>query len=242
MLSPQAANKWQWAKILDANAAGERRADDNPCCLAFCRDRLAVAYPKSGVKIWLFVKGTWSPQRSINRQNVTSIKFVEDGEGLIGGTADGVLWHCQVPNGTLRAYTFMRTKISALDIDPKGTHALAAQSAGCILVNVGDGDGKGSVVQAYSVDDAEVQNAAAYEFGALFAARGACLLFGTAQGCIMVWDRGTRGVVHGLYLGEEHTVQAVASFDGGQAVDGHVLAGTRQGQLTWFPQPPVDGA
>lgn len=51
----QAANKWQWAKILDAS--GDRRGEDNPCCLAFCRDRLAIAYPRSGVKIWLFVKG-----------------------------------------------------------------------------------------------------------------------------------------------------------------------------------------
>lgn len=36
--------------------------------------------------------GTWQPQRSILRQNVTSIQFVEDGEALIGGTSDGVLY------------------------------------------------------------------------------------------------------------------------------------------------------
>jgi hypothetical protein len=35
--------------------------------------------------------GTWQQQRSILRQNVTSIKFVEDGEALLGGTRDGVL-------------------------------------------------------------------------------------------------------------------------------------------------------
>jgi len=35
--------------------------------------------------------GTWQQQRSILRQNVTSIKFVDDGEALLGGTRDGVL-------------------------------------------------------------------------------------------------------------------------------------------------------
>ena len=58
------------------------------------------------------VAGTWQPQRSILRQNVTSIKFVQDGEALIGGTSDGVLWYCQVPNGTLRAYAFLKSKVS----------------------------------------------------------------------------------------------------------------------------------
>lgn len=35
--------------------------------------------------------GTWQPQRSILRQNVTAIRFVEDGSALLGGTRDGVL-------------------------------------------------------------------------------------------------------------------------------------------------------
>jgi hypothetical protein len=55
------------------------------------RDRIAVAFPRIGVKVWLWVKGTWQPQRSILRQNVTAIKFVGDGEALLGGTKDGVL-------------------------------------------------------------------------------------------------------------------------------------------------------
>jgi hypothetical protein len=104
----QATNKWQWAKILDAS--GDKRGEDGPSCLSFHRDRLAIAYPRTGVKVWIFVKGklerkkpinlahpigiagTWIPQRSIVRQNVTTIKFVEDGDALIGGTTDGVLW------------------------------------------------------------------------------------------------------------------------------------------------------
>ena len=29
-----------------------------PGCLAFHRDRMAISYPRSGVKVWLFIKGT----------------------------------------------------------------------------------------------------------------------------------------------------------------------------------------
>lgn len=41
------------------------------------------------------------------RSGVTAIRFVQDGNALIGGCRDGTLWYCEVPNGTLRAYAFM---------------------------------------------------------------------------------------------------------------------------------------
>lgn len=102
----QGLNQWQWAKVVDAGTEG--RDGDGNVCFAYMRDRIAVAFPKIGVKVWLWIKGTnystqlpnicsrafegtWQPQRSILRQNVTSIKFVEDGEALLGGTKDGVL-------------------------------------------------------------------------------------------------------------------------------------------------------
>lgn len=91
---------------------------------------------------------------------------------------------------------------SSLDVDSKGSHALAAQTAGCILVNIGQADGKGSVEQAYTLTDPELLSAVSYDFGALFATRGLMLLFGTYQGCIMVWDRASGDIVHGLYHGE----------------------------------------
>ena len=71
---------------------------------------MAIAYPRTGVKVWLFIQGmqmrqlsmthirltlcdegSWRPQRTIVRQNVTAIHFVEEGNALIGGTTDGVL-------------------------------------------------------------------------------------------------------------------------------------------------------
>lgn len=81
-------NKWQWAKILDA---GGRNSTEKPTCFAFGGDRIAIAFPQGGVKVWLFIKGTWLPQRSISQHRVTTIKFVDDGEALMGATAEGVL-------------------------------------------------------------------------------------------------------------------------------------------------------
>ena len=96
----QNQNHWQWAKLLEAGK-------EESVCFTYKRDRLAVAFPRFGVKVWLWIKGlclsqvsestvrfvlgTWQPQRSILRQNVTCIKFVEDGDALLGGTSDGVL-------------------------------------------------------------------------------------------------------------------------------------------------------
>ncbi|KAI0093788.1 hypothetical protein BDY19DRAFT_918959 [Irpex rosettiformis] len=232
-----AGNKWQWAKILDASAGC---SDDEPGCLAFGGDRIAVSYPRIGVKVWLFIKGTWLPQRSILRQNVTAVKFVEEGEALIGGTTDGVLWYCQVPNGTLRAYSFLKSKVCALDVDPRGNHALATQTGGkSHLVNISQDDQKGKIEQVYFLKDPEQEPGTVFDFGALFASRGQRVLFGAARGCIMVWDRTSGNIVHGLNHGEDHAIQAVACFDGAQTADGHILTGSRQGHLTWFSQPPV---
>jgi len=96
----QNQNHWQWAKLLDAGK-------EESISFTYNRDRIAVAFPRFGVRVWLWIKGlcfsrvsesiirsvtgTWQPQRSILRQNVTCIKFVEDGEALLGGTSDGVL-------------------------------------------------------------------------------------------------------------------------------------------------------
>lgn len=109
-LSTQGQNHWQWAKIVDAGT--EHRQDDEAICFAYMYDRIAIAFPKLGVKVWQWIKGifpsyisvwslltpsgvfysgTWQAQRSILRQNVTSIQFVEDGRALLGGTRDGVL-------------------------------------------------------------------------------------------------------------------------------------------------------
>ncbi|KAJ7802848.1 hypothetical protein B0H14DRAFT_1651014 [Mycena olivaceomarginata] len=91
-------NQWQWGRVLSVDA--EERAPGDDVCLTCARDRIAIAFPKTGVKVWMWSKGSWRAQRSITRTNVTALKFIDDGDALLGGTRDGVLWHCAVPNGT----------------------------------------------------------------------------------------------------------------------------------------------
>ncbi|TFK46371.1 hypothetical protein OE88DRAFT_1667698 [Heliocybe sulcata] len=223
---------WHWAKILDSG-----RADDDPTCFAYMRDRIAVAYPRTGVKVWLWVKGTWQPQRSILRQNVTAIRFVDDGNALIGGTTDGVMWYCQVPNGTLRAYAFFKTKVYHLDVNVPGTHALVAHNGGqCHLVGIKEDDHRGKVERAYMLKDKN----ATYNFGAIFANADKSVLWGVLEGCALVWDRTTAEVACGLDHGDE-VVQAVASFGAIAGSSKHCLVtGTKHGHLMWWPHSPTN--
>ncbi len=92
---------------------------------------------------------------------------------------------------------------SGLDVDPKGTHVLAAQTGGrAHLVNISQDDLKGKVQQVYASSDPELQGDLSYDFGALFINGGASLLFGCVRGCILAWDRAGGEVVYGLQHGE----------------------------------------
>jgi len=234
-----AQNKWQWAKILDARG---RQSSEDPACMAFVRDRIAIAFPRAGVKIWLFIKGTWLPQRAIIRQNVTALRFIQDGEALIGGTSDGVLWHCEVPNGTLKALAFLKNKISSIDVDNRGLNALVAVSGGRThLINIRDGDQRGNVEQVFHISDPELQSSATFDYDAMFTMKDTYVLFGTVKGSVMAWDRYKADVAYGLSHGEDDVVEAIASFDGGQPSNSQLLTGTQSGQLTWFAQPNADG-
>lgn len=71
-------NAWKWAKVL--NAGDDLRSDQDPICFAYAKDRIAVSFPRLGVKVWIFSNGVWHVQRSILRQNVTAITFMENGE------------------------------------------------------------------------------------------------------------------------------------------------------------------
>ncbi|KAH7890050.1 WD40-repeat-containing domain protein [Phlebopus sp. FC_14] len=221
-------NHWQWAKLLDAGK-------EDSTCFAYQRDRIAVAFPRLGVKVWIWIKGTWQPQRSILRQNVTSIKFVEDGEALIGGTSDGVLWYCQVPNGTLRAYAFLKSKVYHLDVNASGTHAIVSQSGGrAHLVGIQQMDHKGKIEQVY-VMNAE---SGVVAFGAKFANCCRMVLFGSIDSNLLVWDRVKGGVVCGLDHGDSEHIQAVASFDRG--ANAYIVTGTKRGLLSWWKPPPLE--
>lgn len=52
----QGVNHWQWVKVLDAGK-NDGQAVDEEVCLAYTRDRIAVSFPRTGVKIWVWSKG-----------------------------------------------------------------------------------------------------------------------------------------------------------------------------------------
>ncbi|KAH8100194.1 WD40-repeat-containing domain protein [Cristinia sonorae] len=239
-----AQNKWQWGKLVDLMA--NRTVRESPSCFALSRDRLAVAVPSEGVKVWIFMKGSWIPQRSIGRQKVTTIRFVDDGEALVGATEDGTLWHCEVPNGTLKAVKiYSKSLIASLDTDARGSLGLTALADGrCELVNIRLDANKGSVEQTFSVKDAvkdaELADSFAHDFGASFVSNGQNIIFGSVRGCVMVWDCGSGDVVYGLCHTEDEPIHTVSSFNGTPNLAGLILTGSRTGQLTWFTPPPTD--
>ncbi|KAI9456091.1 WD40-repeat-containing domain protein [Boletus coccyginus] len=224
-------NHWQWAKLLDAGK-------EDSICFAYKRDRIAVAFPRIGVKVWIWIKGTWQPQRSILRQNVTSIQFVEDGEALIGGTSDGVLWYCQVPNGTLRAYAFLKAKVYHLDVSGPGTHALVSQAGGrAHLVGIQQTDHRGKIEQVYSTNE-NPSGEQRLNFGAVFASSCKTVLFGSTEGNLLVWDKSKGEVICALDHGESEEAQAVASFDRGPQA--WIVTGTKRGVLSWWKPPLME--
>ncbi|KAK0185826.1 hypothetical protein F5146DRAFT_1068065 [Armillaria mellea] len=227
------SNQWHWTKIV--NAGKDKDAGEHPMCLAYGQDRVAVSLPQSGVKIWIWNKGTWQFQRSILRQNVTAIKFVHDGTALLGGTRDGVLWHSEVPNGTLRVYALMKDKIVDIDLNASGTCALVTQSGGVARLVDLQADRRGQVTAVYG--NMETETRPSGDSGAVFVANGQGVLHGSSGGCVLVWDTKKGSLVYGLEHEEDDIIQAVAGFDGSSAKDGCIITGTKQGWLYWWPQP-----
>ncbi|KAJ7491170.1 hypothetical protein FB451DRAFT_1023316, partial [Mycena latifolia] len=236
----QNQNQWEWGRLF--NVGSEKRAPDDVVCLAHARDRIAVAFPLTGVKVWKWHKGTWLPQRSIMRTNVTALKFIEGGDALLGGTREGAVWHCAVPNGTMKVYAFLQSSITSIDMSPIGTHAVIAQAGGsACLVALGSHEEK-RIVQSYL--DQDLRDGA---LGAVFSAQGQAVLFGTVEGCLLVWDTQKGALVYGMEHEEGeiarintilHLLNVQQSCSGPQ---GCVVTGTRQGRLAWWPQPTGQG-
>ncbi|KAJ7778646.1 WD40-repeat-containing domain protein [Mycena maculata] len=228
-------NEWEWGRLL--NVGPEKHAPEDMVCLAYARDRIAVAFPRSGVKVWMWYKGSWLAQRSIMRTNVTALKFIDSGDALLGGTREGAVWHCAVPNGTMRVYAFLQSSITSIDINPTGTHALIAQKGGsACLVSLGSHDEK-RVRTSYL--DADLQDGA---LGGVFAAKGTTVVFGAVEESLLVWDTQRAAIVYGMQH-EDGEISCLSSLisPSCNGAKGCVITGTRQGQLTWWPQPPEQG-
>ncbi|KAJ7168394.1 hypothetical protein C8R43DRAFT_1158791 [Mycena crocata] len=222
-------HQWQWGRIL--NVGSEKRAPEDTVCLAYARDRIAVAFPQSGVKVWMWTKGTWLAQRSIMRTNVTALKFINGGDALLGGTREGVVWHCAVPNGTMKVYAFMQSSITSIEINLTGTHALIAQTGGsACFVSLGLQDDK-RVGQAFL--DPCITDAKA---GAIYTSQGNTVVFGLVDGCLLAWDAQKGGIMYGME--PEDGEIPTACFADVRVDEGcMVVTGTTRGQLAWWPQP-----
>ncbi|TCD70598.1 hypothetical protein EIP91_002628 [Steccherinum ochraceum] len=235
-----AQNKWQWSKILDVNAA--RQPKEVPSCFAYTKDKFAIGLPSEGVKIFAFMKGTWLPQRTITRHKVTTVKFVDDGDALVGGTEDGTLWHCEVPNGTLKALKiYTKAHIVSVDADPRGQLGLIALADGrCELVNIRLDANKGSVEQTYTAKDKNLPGPLMHGFAPSFTNNGTCVSFGSVRGCVLVWNKTSGEIQYGFKHNDEDELHVVSCFSTTANLAGLILTGTRNGQLTWFTPPPTD--
>ncbi|KAJ7042129.1 hypothetical protein C8F04DRAFT_117410 [Mycena alexandri] len=207
-------NQWQWGRVinvgLEAGLEIQKRAPEEVVCLAYARDRIAVAFPKSGVKVWMWCKGSWLAQRSIMRPNVTALKFIDGGDALLGGTREGVVWHCAVPNGTMKVYAFLQSSITSISTTHSHLSALVAQAGGsACLLSLGAQDEK-RVGQTFLASDVPVSSSSNFnsnstsansnasqskrepQLDAVYATYGKNIVFGVADGCLIVWD-GTGG-------------------------------------------------
>ncbi|KAF9068344.1 hypothetical protein BDP27DRAFT_1327490 [Rhodocollybia butyracea] len=235
-------NHWQWAKVVDIGVTSSSTDADSGMCLAYHKDRIAVSLPTVGVKIWIWMKGSWQLQRPIIRPNVTALIFV-DSNTLYGGTADGVLWSCEVPNGTLRACAFLKTKILSIDLNPDKTHVLIACHGICRLIGLHE-DQRGKLEQSYSNKEIESLPHGQRNLGAVFTARGQGVLFGDINGCALIWDTQKGSLVYGLDhgvgevdSGEDEVVSAAVSMEAPKCI----VTGTKTGRLCWWSQPATGG-
>ncbi|KAJ7771541.1 hypothetical protein B0H16DRAFT_1306031, partial [Mycena metata] len=189
-------NQWQWGRIinvgLEAGLEIQKRAPEEVVCLAYARDKIAVAFPKSGVKVWMWHKGSWRAQRSIMRPNVTALKFIDGGDALLGGTREGVVWHCAVPNGTMKVYAFLQSSITSISTTHSRSGALVAQARGsACLLSLGAQDEQ-RVGQTSSSRSGSNASQIESKLDAVYATYGRNVVFGAADGCLLVWD-GTGG-------------------------------------------------
>ncbi|KAN0130364.1 hypothetical protein V8E53_011765 [Lactarius tabidus] len=232
---PRAHDVWNWSIIAEP-AIGT--LDDAPTALAYRRDRIAVSFPKFGVRIWLMKQGSWQSHRPINRQNVTALEFIDDGGVLLGGTKDGVFWHCPMPDGTLRVYNFFKARIRGIDVLPAGTHALVSQQVGrAHLVAIMQGEDYGKITQVYTVAP-DLLSDAVYEANALFVGRDNAVLYGSASGYLFAWDRTSAKALYGLDHSEGCVVQAIGTYRRNAVTsEGCVVTGSRDGKLSWWAEP-----
>lgn len=74
-----------------------------------------------------------------------------------------------------------------------------AQSGGrAHLVSIKQNDNKGKIEQVYAIKDEGIISKMKHEFGAVFASQGQTVLFGSVEGCVLVWDKNKGNILFAL--------------------------------------------
>ncbi|TFL01052.1 hypothetical protein BDV98DRAFT_568388 [Pterulicium gracile] len=232
---------WGWRKLIDAseNMQGETGGAES-VSFAYKGEKVAIAFPSSGVNLWIWTRGMWARQRSIPKQHVTALRFVDDGNGLLGGTKDGALWHCPVPNGNLRALAFFpsMSRITKLDVAVSKKHALLTIEPGpSALVDLdkdSSTDSALSLETSYSGPSSGTKVSHGGPAMGFVSADGHAVVSGLLGKNALVWVRGDVAAIldHG-----GDTVLAVCCHASGNirvTGDRYMVTGTEEGRLSWW--------
>lgn len=88
-------------------------------------------------------------------------------------------------------------KSTSIDVHPSGLYLLVGQQGGeANLITLRPNECKGSVERVYT--SAKLQSMTTLGFPAVFATNGQAVLYGTVNGCALVWDRKKGAIVYGL--------------------------------------------
>ena len=86
---------------------------------------------------------------------------------------------------------------TSLDLNPAGTHVLVSHIGGYArLLSIRHTNKKETVAISYSCKETQAHPDSG--FGAVFATQGQAVLFGSVEGCVLVWDRKKGAIVYGL--------------------------------------------
>lgn len=85
----------------------------------------------------------------------------------------------------------------SIDTHPTGTYLLVGQEGGkAHLVTMRPNQNKGNIERTYTSE--KIQAMSQKGFPAVFATKGQAVLYGTMNGCALVWDRKKGSIVYGL--------------------------------------------
>lgn len=124
-----------------------------------------------------------------------------------------------------------------IDISANGQHALVSQADGCAaLVRIED-DNRGQVERLFTIKDTSL----GATFGPNARLAPGLILWGAAQGFILVWDFQQPQIIRAMDVGDGAEPVALALCRTPRSgIASALVVGTADGRLTWWA-PPEDG-